>query len=61
LAETVARVLGFSGKFVFDTTKPDGTPRKLMDVTRLHDLGWHHTTTLEQGIRRTWDAVGHTF
>jgi GDP-L-fucose synthase len=57
LAETVAKVLGFNGQLVFDTTKPDGTPRKLMDVTRLHDLGWHHTTSLEQGIRRTWEAV----
>jgi GDP-L-fucose synthase len=57
LAETVAKVLGFSGQLVFDTTKPDGTPRKLMDVTRLHNLGWHHTTNLEQGIRRTWEAV----
>jgi GDP-L-fucose synthase len=57
LAETVARVLNFKGKLVFDTTKPDGTPRKLMDVTRLHELGWHHTTKLEQGIRLTWDAV----
>jgi len=57
LAETVSRVLGFKGHLVFDTTKPDGTPRKLMDVTRLHNLGWRHTTTLEQGIRLTWDAV----
>jgi GDP-L-fucose synthase len=61
LAETVARVLGFRGKLVFDSTKPDGTPRKLMDVTRLHSLGWHHTTKLEQGIRLTWDAVRGTF
>ncbi len=60
LAETVARVLGFQGSLVFDTTKPDGTPRKLMDVTRLHTLGWHHTTSLEQGIRLTWDAVRDT-
>jgi len=57
LAETVARVLGFKGQFVFDTTKPDGTPRKLLDVTRLHKLGWHHSTALEQGIRLTWEAV----
>jgi GDP-L-fucose synthase len=57
LAETVARVLRFEGRLVFDTTKPDGTPRKLMDVTRLHALGWHHTTTLEDGIRRTWELV----
>jgi GDP-L-fucose synthase len=61
LAETVAHVLGFSGQLVFDTTKPDGTPRKLMDVSRLHSLGWHHTTSLEQGIGLTWDAVRNTF
>jgi GDP-L-fucose synthase len=60
LAETVARVLGFTGTLVFDTSMPDGTPRKLMDVTRLHQLGWHHTTSLEQGIRKTWDAVRDT-
>jgi GDP-L-fucose synthase len=57
LAETVARVLGFKGKLVFDSTKPDGTPRKLMDVTILHQLGWHHSVGLEQGIRLTWEAV----
>lgn len=61
LAETVARVLGFNGQLVFDTTKPDGTPRKLMDVTRLHSLGWHHTTRLEEGIQRTWEAVRGQF
>ena len=60
LAETVARVIGFDGKLVFDPTKPDGTPRKLMDVGRLHSLGWRHKTRLEQGIQRTWEAVrGH--
>ena len=57
LAETVARVLNFQGRLVFDTTKPDGTPRKLMDVSRLHNLGWHHTTTLDEGIRLTWQGV----
>jgi GDP-L-fucose synthase len=57
LAETVARVLGFQGKLVFDTTKPDGTPQKLLDVSRLHRLGWHHSTGLEQGIQRSWQAV----
>lgn len=61
LAETVAQVLGFRGGLVFDTTKPDGTPRKLMDVTRLHKLGWHHTTGLVDGIRLTWDAVRSQF
>lgn len=57
LAETVARVLGYQGQLEFDSTKPDGTPRKLMDVSRLHALGWRHTTQLEQGIGRTWDQV----
>jgi GDP-L-fucose synthase len=57
LAETVTAVLNFKGRLVFDTTKPDGTPRKLLDVTRMHRLGWHHTTGLEQGIRLTWKAV----
>jgi GDP-L-fucose synthase len=57
LAETVARVLGYTGHLVFDATKPDGTPRKLMDVSRLHALGWRHATDLEQGINRTWELV----
>jgi GDP-L-fucose synthase len=57
LAETVARVVGFEGSLVFDTTKPDGTPQKLLDVGLLHSLGWHHSTGLEQGIQRAWDTV----
>jgi GDP-L-fucose synthase len=61
LAETVARVLGFQGRLAFDASKPDGTPRKLMDVTRLHTLGWRHTTGLEDGIQRTWAAVRDQF
>jgi GDP-L-fucose synthase len=56
LAEIVARVVGFEGELTFDTTKPDGTPRKLLDVTRLHALGWHHKVSLEDGIRRAWEA-----
>ena len=51
LAETVARLLGFRGRLVFDTAKPDGTPRKLMDVTRLHSLGWRHVYHLGTGHR----------
>jgi GDP-L-fucose synthase len=61
LAETVARVLGFEGELVFDTSKPDGTPRKLMDVSKLHALGWRHGVELEDGIRRTWESVRGTF
>lgn len=57
LAELVARVVGFHGKLVFDASKPDGTPRKLMDVSRLNTLGWRHVTTLERGIQLTWEAV----
>ncbi|MEZ2346748.1 GDP-L-fucose synthase family protein [Terriglobus sp. RCC_193] len=57
LAETVARVLGFKGVLRFDLTKPDGTPRKLMDVSLIHSLGWKHRVELEEGIRRTWEAV----
>jgi len=57
LAETVARALGFAGKLVFDRSKPDGTPRKLMDVSKLHGLGWRHTTSLEEGINRTCKMV----
>ena len=57
LAETVARVLGYKGALRFDTSKPDGTPRKLMDVSKLHALGWKHRTGLEEGIGLTWEHV----
>jgi GDP-L-fucose synthase len=57
LAEMVALVIGFDGELVFDATKPDGTPRKLMDVERINALGWRHTVGLEEGIRRTWEMV----
>ena len=51
LAETIARVTGFTGKLSFDATKPDGTPRKLMDVSRLRSLGWSAGIGLEKGLR----------
>lgn len=54
LAETVARVVGFEGELVWDTTKPDGTPRKLMDVSRLRALDWRPAIDLEDGIRDTY-------
>ncbi len=50
LALTIKKIVGYNGELVFDATKPDGTPRKLMDVTKLHHLGWHHQIELEQGI-----------
>ncbi|PMO59986.1 GDP-fucose synthetase [Vibrio breoganii] len=54
MAETMAKVTGFEGDIVFDTTKPDGTPRKLMDVSRLADLGWTFNVSLEQGLSTTY-------
>jgi len=50
LVETIKKVVGFEGTIKYDTTKPDGTARKLMDVSRLHNLGWKHKTILEDGI-----------
>lgn len=54
LVETVAKVVGYAGRIVFDTTKPDGAPRKLMDVSRLAALGWQASTSLEQGLASTY-------
>ncbi|NBD22223.1 NAD-dependent epimerase/dehydratase family protein [Aquabacterium fontiphilum] len=54
LAETVVKVVGFGGKLTFDTSKPDGTPRKLMDVSRLGSLGWRATTGLQEGIAKAY-------
>ncbi|MEE4110485.1 MAG: GDP-L-fucose synthase [Halieaceae bacterium] len=54
LAETMERVVGFDGKLVYDTSKPDGTPRKLMDVSHLKALGWEARTPLEAGLRDTF-------
>jgi GDP-L-fucose synthase len=54
LAALVKKVVGFEGNLVFDTTKPDGTPRKLLDVSRLTALGWRASTTLEQGVASTY-------
>lgn len=54
LTESVAKVVGFEGEIVWDTTKPDGTPRKLLDVTKLHELGWRHSIDLEDGLEQTY-------
>jgi GDP-L-fucose synthase len=54
LVETVAKVVGYQGEIVFDTTKPDGAPRKLMDVSRLADLGWKASIELEAGLATTY-------
>lgn len=55
VAELIKRAVGFRGEITFDPTKPDGTPRKLTDVSRLHALGWHHRIELEEGIVRLYE------
>jgi len=55
LAELIKHIIGFKGNLVFDSSKPDGTPRKLMDVTQLKQLGWTYTTSLENGIQQAYD------
>ncbi len=54
LAEALARVIGYEGALEFDATKPDGTPRKLMDVSRLKAMGWRPEIGLEDGLRQTY-------
>jgi len=55
LAELIKNIVGFEGEIVYDTSKPDGTPRKLLDVTRIHNLGWKHRTSLEEGIKKAYE------
>jgi GDP-L-fucose synthase len=54
LAETIQKITGHQGAIIWDDEKPDGTPRKLMDVAKMHDLGWKHQVQLEQGIQKTY-------
>jgi GDP-L-fucose synthase len=54
MAELVKDIVGYKGFLEFDTTKPDGTPRKLLDVSRLHKLGWKHKTSLREGLIATY-------
>lgn len=54
LAETIQKVVGHQGQIVWDTGKPDGTPRKLMDVSKMKSIGWEYSTELEEGIRKTY-------
>jgi len=54
LAETIQHVVGHTGKIVWDSAKPDGTPRKLMDVSKMHALGWKHKIELQEGIQKTY-------
>lgn len=54
LAEKIKHIVGFNGEIRFDSTKPDGTPRKLVDVSRIHSLGWKASTSLEEGLQKTY-------
>jgi GDP-L-fucose synthase len=57
LATLISEVIGYNGTFRFDTSKPDGTPRKLMDLTKIHKLGWQHSISLRQGITMTYQCM----
>lgn len=55
LAQMIQKIVGHEGEIIWDDTKPDGTPRKLMDISKMQALGWKHQVTLEQGIKKTYD------
>lgn len=55
LAKLVQKIVGHTGEIIWDSSKPDGTPRKLMDVSKMHELGWRHKVSLEEGIVRTYN------
>jgi GDP-L-fucose synthase len=61
LALLVKKIVGFTGELKFDASKPDGTPRKLMDVTKLHSFGWKHKIELEEGIRSVYNEAKEKF
>lgn len=61
IAELIAAEVGYKGSLVFDSTKPDGTPRKLLDTTKINNLGWKPSITLKEGIRRTIAEVADKF
>jgi GDP-L-fucose synthase len=57
LAKTIQKIVGFEGNLIFDSSKPDGTPRKLLNVSKINNLGWKHDIDVEQGIKMTYDWV----
>jgi GDP-L-fucose synthase len=61
LSEMIKTTVGYEGEIIQDTTKPDGTPRKLMDVSKLHKMGWQHQISLADGIRRVVEEVKDLF
>lgn len=61
MAQTMKKVVGFKGKLTFDTTKPDGSPRKLIDISRLSDMGWEYSVDLENGLQKTYEWYGKNY
>lgn len=61
LALMVKKIVGYEGELTWDVTKPDGTPRKLLDVSKLHNLGWKHKIELSEGIKLVYEEVKHNF
>jgi GDP-L-fucose synthase len=61
MAETMKDVVGFEGKLIFDTTKPDGAPRKLIDITRLENMGWKYSIDLKKGLEKTYEWYLHKY
>lgn len=61
LALLIKKIIGYNGDLRFDSSKPDGTPRKLLDVTKIHSLGWKHKIGLEEGIRKVYEKVKTKF
>ena len=61
LALLIKKIVGYSGELKFDSSKPDGTPRKLMDVSKIHSLGWKHKISLETGIKTVYEEVKAKF
>jgi GDP-L-fucose synthase len=57
VAQLIANIVGFEGTIINDTTKPDGTPRKLMDVAKINALGWRYTIDLKEGLKSVVDSV----
>lgn len=55
LVHNIANVVGYQGDFIWDRTKPDGTPRKLLDVNKLNSVGWKASTSLEEGLQKTYE------
>ncbi|MDS9949521.1 MAG: NAD-dependent epimerase/dehydratase family protein, partial [Planktomarina sp.] len=55
LAKSIQKIIGHKGDIIWDTSKPDGTPRKLMDVSKMKEIGWSYKTELEEGLKKTYD------